>query len=137
VARDRNIQIHEVRHELPADFQTMVRLSVVHDDTTQLLSGTVIAGHKPRLVEVQGISLEAELGRHMLYLRNRDKPGLIGGVGTLLGEMGVNIATFHLGRSAPGADAIMLCETDQPVDGAMLDRVRAVPNVIEAMALAF
>ena len=137
VARERNIQIHEVRHELPSDFQTLVRLSVVHDDATQVLSGTVIAGHKPRLVEVQGISLEAELGRHMLYLRNRDKPGLIGGVGTLLGELGVNIATFHLGRSAPGADAIMLCETDQPVDGAALERVRAIPNVIEAMALSF
>ncbi len=137
VARERNIQIHEVKHDLPSDFQTLVRLTVVHDDGTQVLSGTLIAGNKPRIVEIEGISLEAELGRHMLFLRNRDQPGLIGRVGTTLGEAGVNIATFHLGRSAPGGNAILLTETDQPVDKAVLDRVRALPNVIEAMALSF
>jgi D-3-phosphoglycerate dehydrogenase len=73
----------------------------------------------------------------MLFLRNHDKPGLIGRIGTALGEEGVNIATFHLGRSAPGADAILLCETDQAVDERVLDQVRAIPNVIEAMALTF
>ena len=137
VARERNIEIHEVRHDSPTDFHTLVRLTVAHDDGSQVLSGTVIAGSKPRLVEIQGISLEAELGRHMLFLRNRDKPGLIGRVGTMLGEAGVNIATFHLGRAAPGGDAILLTETDQAVDPAVLERVRAIPDVLEATALSF
>ena len=137
VARERNIQIHEVKHELPTEFQALVTLTVTHDDGAQKLSGTLIAGHKPRLVEIEGISLEAELGKHMLFLRNRDKPGMIGRVGTALGEAGVNIATFHLGRAAPGGDAILLTETDQPVDEAVLERMRAIPNVIEAMALSF
>ena len=137
VARERNIQIHEVKHELPTEFQALVTLTVEHDDGTQKLSGTLIAGTKPRVVEIEGISLEAELGKHMLFLRNRDKPGMIGRVGTTLGEAGVNIATFHLGRAAPGGDAILLTETDQPVDEAVLERVRAIPNVIEAMALNF
>jgi D-3-phosphoglycerate dehydrogenase len=137
VARERNIEIHEVRHDIPTDFHTLVRLTVAHDDGSQVLSGTVIAGSKPRLVEIQGISLEAELGRHMLFLRNRDKPGLIGRVGTMLGEAGVNIATFHLGRAAPGGDAILLTETDQAVDPAVLERVRAIPDVLEATALSF
>jgi len=137
IARERNIQIHEIKHDIPAEFHTLVRLTVTHDDGSQSLSGTLIAGNKPRLVELQGISLEAELGKHMLFLRNRDKPGLIGRVGTTLGEEGVNIATFHLGRAAPGGDAILLAETDQSVDEAVLDRVRAIPNVIEATALDF
>jgi D-3-phosphoglycerate dehydrogenase len=137
VARERNIQIHEIKHEMPTDFHALVTLTVVHDDGTQKLSGTLVAGNRPRIVEIEGISLEAELGKHMLFLRNRDKPGLIGRVGTALGEAGVNIATFHLGRSAPGGDAILLTETDQAVDAAVLERVRAIPNVIEAMALSF
>jgi len=137
VARERNIEIHETRHDIPADFHTLVRLTVAHDGGQQVLSGTLIAGNKPRLVEVQGIALEAELGAHMLFLRNRDKPGLVGRVGTALGEAGVNIATFHLGRALPGGDAILLAETDQAVDPAVLDRLRAIPNVLEATALSF
>jgi D-3-phosphoglycerate dehydrogenase len=137
VARERNIQIHEVKHEIPTEFHALVTLTVVHDDGTQKLSGTLIAGTKPRIVEIEGISLEAELGKHMLFMRNRDKPGLIGNVGSMLGEAGVNIATFHLGRAAPGGDAILLTETDQAVDPAVLERLRAIPNVIEAMALSF
>ena len=65
------------------------------------VAGTLFGGDKPRIVEIKGIQIEAELGRHMLYVTNQDKPGFIGRLGTLLGEAGINIATFHLGRSAP------------------------------------
>jgi len=88
-------------------------------------------------VEIKGIAIEAELGRHMLYITNRDKPGFIGRLGTLLGDAGINIATFHLGRSAPGADAIALIEVDQLVTEEVLGRIRAIQDVVQATALSF
>ncbi|WP_456297695.1 ACT domain-containing protein [Elstera litoralis] len=73
----------------------------------------------------------------MLFIRNLDKPGFIGALGGLLGDAGVNIATFHLGRSAPGAEAVLLTEVDQPIPAAVLDKVRKLPQVVEARALEF
>ena len=73
----------------------------------------------------------------MLYITNRDKPGFIGRLGTLLGDQGVNIATFHLGRLTAGSDAIALIEVDQPVTDGILEQIRAIKDVVQAAALAF
>ena len=81
------------------------------------VAGTVFSDGKPRIIQIKGINIEAELGPHMLYVTNRDKPGFIGRLGTLLGERGHNIATFHLGRQAAGGDAIALVEIDGDVAG--------------------
>jgi len=137
LARERNIEVTEIKHDRPGDYQSLIRLSVTTDKRTRDVCGTLFGGDKPRIVEIKGIRIEAELGRHMLYTTNEDKPGFIGRLGTLLGEAGVNIATFHLGRSAPGADAIALIEVDQPLPDALLAEVRAIPGVVQAEALAF
>jgi len=89
------------------------------------------------LVNVKGVPMEAELSAHMLYVNNDDRPGLIGGLGTVLGEAGVNIGTFHLGRTAPGGDAIALVEVDEEVSPEVLQAVADLPNVIQAKALSF
>ncbi len=73
----------------------------------------------------------------MLYISNADRPGLIGALGMTLGDAGVNIATFHLGRAERGADAIALLELDEPIDPTVLDRVRALPHIKQATALRF
>jgi D-3-phosphoglycerate dehydrogenase / 2-oxoglutarate reductase len=70
-------------------------------------------------------------------VRNLDKPGFIGALGQALGAASVNIATFHLGRAAPGEDAIALVEVDQMLTPALLDTVRGLPNVIQVKALRF
>ena len=137
IARERNIEVSEVKHSRPGDFLTLIRLAVTTDRQTRAVAGTLFGGGKPRLVEVKGIAIEAELGRHMLYITNRDKPGFIGRLGTLLGDEGINIATFHLGRSAPGADAIALIEVDQPLTEPVLGRIRAIQDVVQASALSF
>jgi len=105
LARERGIDVTEVKQDHCGGYHTMVRLTVVTDTYTRDVAGTLFSGDKPRLVSIKGIPIEAELGRHMLYFTNQDKPGFIGRVGTALGEAGVNIATFHLGRSVPGGDA--------------------------------
>jgi len=137
LARERNIEVTEIKHDRPGDYQSMMRLAVTTDRRTRDVCGTLFGGDKPRIVEIKGIRIEAELGRHMLYTTNEDKPGFIGRLGSLLGEAGVNIATFHLGRSAPGADAIALIEVDQPLSDALLAKVRQIPGVVQAEALAF
>jgi D-3-phosphoglycerate dehydrogenase len=137
MARERNIEVSEIKHSRPSDYQTLIRLTVITDRQSRDVAGTLFGGDKPRLVQIKGIVVEAELGRHMLYVTNRDKPGFIGRLGTLLGTEGVNIATFHLGRSGPGEDAIALIEVDEPLGEALLARIREIPDVVQATALSF
>jgi D-3-phosphoglycerate dehydrogenase len=137
ICRERDIRVSETRRAEPVDYQTLVRVIVTTERRTREIAGTLFAGDKPRIVSVEGIPLEAELGGNMLFVRNYDKPGFIGALGNALGAAEVNIATFHLGRAAPGQDAIALVEVDQPLTPAILDTVRALPNVIQVKALRF
>jgi D-3-phosphoglycerate dehydrogenase len=91
----------------------------------------------PRIVEVKGMELDAAFAPDVLYVNNLDKPGFIGALGALLGETGVNIATFNLGRVAAGQDAIALVGVDQAPDQALLAKIRSLPHVKEARALRF
>jgi D-3-phosphoglycerate dehydrogenase / 2-oxoglutarate reductase len=137
ICRERDIRISETRRAEPVDYQTLIRVIVTTERRTREIAGTLFAGDKPRIVSVEGIALEAELGGNMLFVRNYDKPGFIGALGNALGAAEVNIATFHLGRTAPGEDAIALVEVDQALTPAVLDTVRALPNVIQVKALRF
>ncbi len=137
MAHQRGIEVSVTRHDREPDYQTLVRMSVRSAGRTRVLVGTLIGGTKPRLVEVQGIAVEADFGRHTLYVRNYDKPGFIGALGTALGNHGVNIATFHLGRRDVGSEAIALVEVDQAIDGALLAEVQGLPHVVRVNALSF
>jgi D-3-phosphoglycerate dehydrogenase len=137
IARQRDIEVTETKRDGECDYQTLVRLTVSTERRSRSVAGTLFGGTKPRIVEVKGIRVEAELGRHMLYITNEDRPGLIGALGKTLGDAGVNIATFHLGRAGRGADAIALIEIDEPLAPEVLARVRALPHVVQAKALAF
>ena len=102
------------------------------------IGGTLFAGEKPRVVEIDNIAMEAEIGANMLYLRNHDKPGFIGQLGTLLGAAGVNIGTFHLGRSSAGGDALAFIEVDGPVPEKVLGQIRELKDyVLRADSLSF
>jgi len=137
ICRDRNIRVSETRHTEPGNYQTLMRVTVTTERRRREVSGTVFGGDKPRLVSVEGIPLEAELGRHVLFVRNYDKPGFIGALGRTLGDAAVNIASFHLGRTAPGEDAVCLIEVDQELTADLVDAVRRLPNMIQAKALRF
>lgn len=137
IARERNIQVTEVRSEAASAYQTMMRLTVTTEQRERSVAGTIFNADRPRLVEVAGVPIEAELGPNMLFLRNEDKPGLIGALGSTLGDAGVNIATFHLGRSEKGGNAMALIEVDEPLPEEVLVRVRGLPHVVQAKALRF
>ena len=136
ICRERNIRVSETRVVELANYHTLIRVSVSTERHKRTLAGTLF-GVRPRIVEIEGIAMEAELGEHMLFVRNRDKPGFIGNLGRTLGDAGINIATFHLGRTEPGEDAVCLIQVDQPLSDDILECVRAIPNVIQARALGF
>ncbi len=137
IARQRNIAVSETRHERDCDYQTLLRLTVVTEARSRSAAGTLIGGTRPRLVAVQDIAIEADFGKHLLYVRNKDKPGFIGSIGTVLGTAGINIATFHLGRSAPGKDALCLIEVDQPIPDDILEKVKGLKQVERVRTLSF
>lgn len=137
VAKERNIAVTEVRSDKATDFQTQIKLTISDERGGRSVAGTLIAGNRPRLVSVEDVAIEAELAENMLFVVNNDKPGFIGAVGRALGEAGINIASFHLGRQAPGARAICLIEVDQPLREAVLKQVQGLPNVITALSLSF
>ncbi len=137
IARERDIRCTEVRRDEPVDYETLVRITVTTERMSRSVAGTLFGGTRPRIVEIKGIPIEAENGPHLLYITNRDKPGVIGDLGRTLGEAQVNIATFHLGRADQGGDAIALLQVDQPVGRELLDRLSSLSNVIQAKALEF
>ena len=137
IARERNIDITETIHERATAYQSLIKLTVITEHQTRSVSGTLFASDRPRIVEIKAIPIDAELGPHMLYITNEDKPGLIGALGTALGDAGINIATFQLGRRKEGGDAIALIEVDQEASDGLLEKLRALPLVKQAKALVF
>ncbi len=137
LAREHGIAVSETSHDRAVEYQTFVRVTVTTDKQTRSVAGTLFAGSRPRLVEIKGIPVEADFARHMLYVTNQDKPGFIGRFGATLAGAGINIATFHLGRAAPGGDAICLVSVDEPVPEPVLAMVRTLPLVVQATPLGF
>ncbi len=137
LAKERGIRISEVTRDAQGVFESYIRLSVTTERQRRGVAGTVFSDGNPRLIQIKGIDLEASLAPHMLYVCNEDKPGFIGNLGTLLGEAGVNIATFNLGRAEGGGDAIALVAVDQPISAEVLDKVASLPHVVQAKALSF
>ena len=136
-ARDHGIDVAETVHDRPTEYLTLVRVTVETEGLTRSVSGTLFAGSRPRIVEIKGIRIEADFAPHMLYVTNQDKPGFIGRFGATLAGAGINIATFHLGRSGQGGDAICLVSVDEPVPESVLEMVRTLPLVVQATGLAF
>jgi D-3-phosphoglycerate dehydrogenase len=137
LCRERGIKVSETLQPEPGDYQMLMRITVNGEGGKRSISGTVFASDKPRLVAVDGMPLEAELGEHVLFVRNLDKPGFIGALGNALGAASINIASFHLGRTAAGQDAICLVEVDQPLTPALLDKVHALPHVVQVKSMKF
>ncbi len=137
IAQARGIDVAEVKHERGGAYQTMIKLTVTTEAQTRTIAGTLFNGDQPRIVEVKGIPIDARLSPHMLFITNKDRPGFIGRLGTVLGDAGINIATFNLGRNRAGGDAIALIEVDDAPSEAVLDEIRAIPDVIRAKALRF
>jgi D-3-phosphoglycerate dehydrogenase len=137
IAKERGMVVEETTREAAGDYESLITVTVVTEKSTRWVSGTVYADGRPRIVNIKGIRMDAEFGPSMIYITNLDKPGFIGRFSSTLGEAGINIATFHVGREAPGGNAVALIEIDGELSPDVLTTVRALPQVQQAKPLRF
>jgi D-3-phosphoglycerate dehydrogenase len=137
IAKDRGINVETTVREQQGAYENYIRLTVVTEQQERSIAGTIFANGKPRIIQVKNINMEAELTPSMLYVTNEDRPGHIGRLGTLLGDLGVNIANFNLGRADVGGDAIALLSIDGTLTDEQQASVAALKGVRQAKALRF
>jgi D-3-phosphoglycerate dehydrogenase / 2-oxoglutarate reductase len=137
LAKERGLDVREIRREREGDYQTLVRIKVDTDAGERSVAGTLFGKTQPRLVDIFGIGIEADLTGDMLYVVNEDAPGFIGSIGSLLGTSGINIGTFHLGRREAGGEAVLLLSVDQPISQDVMTQICETPGVKTVKALSF
>jgi D-3-phosphoglycerate dehydrogenase len=137
LAKERGLDVREVRHDREGDYHTLLRVTVETQSGPRTVAGTLFGNASPRLVELFGIKIEADLAGDMLYIVNEDAPGFIGRLGTALGEAGINIGTFHLGRLKTGGDAVLLLSVDEPVNANVVSQLEKLPGVKLVRPLKF
>jgi len=137
IAKERDIEIIESKNTSEGDYHTFIKVTVTTDKQTRSVAGTLFADKRPRIVEVKDTRLEAELTPHMVYVTNEDMPGFIGALGSTLGDAGLNIATFALGRRTEGGEAIALVAIDQPASDDLINNICSLPHVLQVKSLTF
>ncbi|EKE74256.1 phosphoglycerate dehydrogenase [Celeribacter baekdonensis] len=115
IAKERGIQISKTTQDASGTFDGFIKLDIQTVEKYRTIAGTVFSDGKPRFIQIKGITIDSEIGEHMLYTTNKDVPGVLGKLGTLLAEHGENIANFTLGRASEGGDAIAMTFLDTPI----------------------
>ena len=125
LAKEKGVKVSRTTQAKTGVFEAYIKITVVTAQRERSIAGTVFSDGKPRFIQIKGINIDAEIGRHMLYTTNQDVPGIIGTLGQTMGENGVNIANFTLGRSDRNQDAIALLYVDDPIPAPVLDKLTA------------
>jgi D-3-phosphoglycerate dehydrogenase len=136
LAKERGLKVNESKIQDVTGYANLIKVTVTADTGIHTLSGTTIE-KKPRLVEIEGYRLEVTPNGNLLVIDHIDQPGIIGQVGTVLGENGINIAAMQVGRKMPGGKAIMVLRVDTAVAADILEKLAKVPNLIGAKAISF
>ena len=136
-AAARGMIVEETTRRRERGYPNTLEVACADCDDQFTVEGTVVHDGSPRILSLDGIELEAPLEGTLLLTRNRDVPGVIGQIGTVLGNLGVNIATFALGRRQPvqGAEAVALVRVDGQVGESVLQAIRAIPSITEARVI--
>ena len=137
IAKERGITITEKTRAQGGAFGSYMRVRILGDEGEHTVAGTVFSDGRPRVIQIDSINLEAELGPRMLLTQNSDEPGYIGALGAIMGAAKINIASFFLGRNRPGGEAIALWELDQPVADSVIAAIKKLPQVVQVTRLEF
>jgi D-3-phosphoglycerate dehydrogenase len=135
--KEKGVIVSEVKRDKTGVYDGYIKLTVTTEKQTRSVAGTVFSDGKPRFIQIKGINMDADVGPNMIYISNTDVPGMIGFMGTTLGNAKVNIANFQLGRDKEGGDAIALLYVDGAVEQSVLDQLTANPAVKQAKPLVF
>ena len=137
IAKERGIKVSTTNQAQSGVFEGYVKVTVVTDKRERSIAGTVFSDGKPRFIQIKGITIDAEIGRHMVYTTNEDVPGIIGALGNTMGRHGVNIANFTLGRKSAKAEAIALLYVDEPIPANAIDDLKATGLFQQVKPLEF
>ena len=137
IAREKGITISEVKKDESSAYESYIKVTLGTKKDSFSIGGTVFSDGNPRIVQINGINLEAELNRNMLYVTNKDLPGLIGHLGSILGDEGINIASFNLGRNAPLKDAMALIGVDSEINSNVMKNVKKLESIVTVNNLIF
>lgn len=130
VARERGIELNEIKRSDAGDFSSLVVVELQVGDRTSRIAGTLFHRREPRIVSIDDFSVEVVPEGAMLAVSNTDRPGVIGTMGTLLGKHQVNISRMQLSRERPGGRAISVIGIDSPVSTATLQELRQLPGIL-------
>jgi D-3-phosphoglycerate dehydrogenase len=137
LAKERGLDVKEVRHDREGDYHTLVAVEVGTSNGVRRVAGTLFGNKAPRLVELFGVEIEGELQGSMIYIVNTDTPGFIGKLGTALGQAGINIATFNLGRREALGEAVALVAVDGDVPSNVVETLCKLEGVRDVVPLRF
>lgn len=137
MAAERGVQLQTTTQAKTGVFDGYIKVTMVTDKRERSIAGTVFSDGKPRFIQIRGINVDAEIGAHMLYTRNKDVPGVIGALGMTLGDLGVNIANFTLGRTHAGDDAIAILYLDEAMAPETVEALRATGKFLQVRPLQF
>ena len=132
LAKEMGLRVHEVRAPDPADYTSLIVTTLAAPSGSRTLAGTLFGKRDLRMVRLDDFRFEALPGGEMLLCSNDDRPGMVGILGTVLGEAGINIATLSLGRDHTGGKAIAIFNLDSPVDAGLLERIRSLHGILWA-----
>jgi len=132
IAKERGIKVSETKTAEAEDFANLVSVEVITDKSRNVVLGTLLANNSPRIVRINEFYVEAIPAGHMLLLHNWDKPGVVGNIGTILGENKINIAGMTFGRKKPGGRAITLLNVDSAVPEAVIKQLKSTENILDA-----
>lgn len=137
VAESRGIRIVETHSGSSKDWRSVINVTVGAGNKNINVTGTLFTGKEPRIVNVETVPIEAALSEHMLFIRNNDEPGLIGSVGTILGNAKQNIRDFRLGRKTDDKVAICLISLDQELPEELFQNIANLPQIQSLRKLSF
>jgi D-3-phosphoglycerate dehydrogenase len=136
LAADGGIDVREEKTTRKGEFSTLVTLSIVANDGQRaFVSGTLAADRSPRLVRWGKYEVDAHLGGAMLVTKNRDRPGVIGAIGNILGESGINISRMQMGLETTTREAAAVWALDSELPPAVLEKIRAAKEVNNAWSV--
>jgi len=137
IAESRGIEIKQSYNDDAKNWRSMINVIVTTDERVRNVTGTLFTGKEPRIVNIEGVPIEVALQPNMIFIRNDDKPGMIGELGTLLGAEGVNVADFRLGRKDADSGAICLVALDAPVNDDLFQKISSLSQIQSAKRLSF
>ena len=130
IAKERGIEVKEIKTSDEGDYQSMVALRVKAKDKESYFAGTLFSKKDPRIVNIDNFKVEIMPEGELLFMYNNDKPGVIGNIGTLLGKNKINIARMHFGRETQGGKAISVVSIDTHASPQIIEEIKKLPNIL-------